>query len=75
MFGLGGYLIAKFISPYINLKLHKLNKKAVLIAAIVIVAVVGGDFTYTLFNVHTGYGITEMKQEEINERINEVDNK
>lgn len=75
MFGLGGYLIAKFISPYINLKLHKLNKKAVLIAAIVIVAVVGGDFTYTLFNVHTGYGITEMKQEGINENINEIDNK
>lgn len=75
MFGLGGYLIAKFISPYIDLRLHKQNRRAVLIAAIIIVAVVGGDFTYTIFNVHTGYGITDMEIKNTIDNVNEENNK
>ena len=75
MFGLGGYVIAKFISPYIDLKLHKLNRKVVLIAATIIVVVVSGDFIYTLFNVHTGYGITDMEIKNTIDNSNEENGK
>lgn len=58
MFGLGGYIIAKFISPYIDLKLHRMNRKALLVVATLIVITVSTDFVYTLFNPNTGVGVT-----------------
>lgn len=58
MFGVGGYLIAKFISPYINLKLNKRSSKLVTLFSIFIVVTVSTDFVYTLFHPNTGVGIT-----------------
>lgn len=60
MFGLGGYVIAKFISPYIEARLNRAKKKIVAIVAIIIVVGVSTDFVYTLFHPNTGFGITEQ---------------
>jgi len=72
MFGLGGYLIAKFISPYLNIKLNKRKYKARCIVGIAIILVISVDFTYTLFNLNTGYGITTMDKEDVDNKVNEV---
>lgn len=58
MFGLGGYVIAKFISPYINFKLGNRNVKIMNIVNVALVIVVLTDFIYTLRNPNTGIGIT-----------------
>lgn len=71
MFGLGGYLIAKFISPYLNIKLNKRSSKLRWIMDVAIVSVISIDFVYTLFNLNTGYGITTMDKED-NKVVNEI---
>lgn len=72
MFGIGGYVIAKFISPYINFKLHNVNKKVVCVVATFICVTVSADFIYTLFNLHTGYGITTFDNDYKNNIVNKV---
>ncbi|MBR2704709.1 MAG: putative ABC transporter permease [Clostridia bacterium] len=67
MFGLGGYLIAKFISPYLDLKLKKMNDKLILVIATIIAITVTGDFIYTLSNPNTGFGITTVQNEQTKE--------
>ena len=69
MFGLGGYLIAKFISPYLDLKLNQKNRKVMLIIAAIIAVTVTGDFIYTLSNPNTGFGITTVQNEKTKEII------
>lgn len=69
MFGLGGYLIAKFISPYLDLKLNKKNRKVMFVIATIIAVTVTGDFIYTLSNPNTGYGITTVQNEQTKEIV------
>ena len=59
IFGLGGYIIVKFISPSLNIKLNskKSKNKVIFNTLLVIITVV--DFIYTLFNLNVGLGITQ----------------
>ena len=58
MFGLGGYIIARFISPYANVKLNSRNPKVINFINTVLLIVTIADFTYTLWHPNTGIGIT-----------------
>lgn len=63
MFGLGGYACAKFVSPFINIKLNNKSSKSVVIVATIIIVSVSIDFIYTLFHLNIGMGITtQLKQ-------------
>lgn len=60
MFGLGGYVMAKFISPYLNLKLNAKNIKVIRAINLILTIAVTTDFIYTLFHLNIGVGITTI---------------
>ncbi|MBQ3408986.1 MAG: putative ABC transporter permease [Clostridia bacterium] len=72
MFGLGGYAIAKFISPYLNIKLNKKGPKKTWIIDTILLVTIGIDFIYTLFNLNTGFGITTTETKKIDNSVNEI---
>lgn len=58
LFGLGGYVIAKFISPYLNIKLNQSNKKVINIINVIFSIITLTDFIYTIFHPNIGIGVT-----------------
>lgn len=63
MFGLGGYVIAKFISPYLNVKLKMKSAKIIWIINSILLVIVFTDLIYSMYNLNIGYGITTMQKE------------
>ena len=59
IFGLGGYIIVKFISPSLNIKLNSKKSKNTVIFNTLLVIITVVDFIYTLFNLNVGLGITQ----------------
>lgn len=58
IFGIGGFIMAKFISPYINLKLNNQNKVVIKVLSFTMAIILLVDFIYAVYNPHIGVGIT-----------------
>ncbi|MBR2745066.1 MAG: putative ABC transporter permease [Clostridia bacterium] len=58
MFGFGGYIMAKFVSPYVNMKLNTKSKTAIRVINTILLTIIIADFSYTIFHPNTGLGIT-----------------
>lgn len=58
IFGIGGFVMAKFISPYVNLKLNNKNKVVIKVLSFTMSMILLVDFIYAVYNPHVGVGIT-----------------
>lgn len=58
IFGIGGFVMAKFISPYVNVKLNNKNKVVVKVLSFTMAIILLADFIYAVYNPHVGVGIT-----------------
>lgn len=63
MFGLGGYVIAKFISPFLNIKLNMKNTKVIWVINSMLLIILFTDLIYSMCNLNVGYGITTMQKD------------
>ena len=63
VFGLGGLAIVYLIAPLLDNLLKKVNRKALLLAAIMLISLFSFDQIYSVKHPNTGAGISSGKNE------------
>ena len=61
-FGIGGAICIYLIGPAFSKHIEVIPNKIRYFLAVVLIIIMGMDFTYSIINLHTGDGITEVKQ-------------
>ena len=59
MFGLGGLAIVYLVAPTLNQLLDRINRKALLCVALVLLVSYIGDQVYSVQHPNSGHGITD----------------
>ena len=69
VFGLGGLAIVYLIAPLLDNLLKKVNRKALLLAAIMLISLFSFDQIYSVKHPNTGAGISSGKTKQMAMRI------